>query len=140
MLLDPYRETQHNLSEHNSKVLVVRLNYLPPTGNTFAQCDYLWIECKPSAQDSPSGWKNLLNETTRRLDDAHLTRQIFVIAAIGPKLMAFVWDPNTTVQCPQLTIQAASPQSLVWSLDARLKGFMGHWVDGTTGRIDLGQA
>lgn len=54
--------------------------------------------------------------------------------------MAFVWDPNTTVQCPQLTIQAASPQSLVWSLDARLKGFMGHWVDGTTGRIDLGQA
>src|SRR5699024_10219636 len=58
----------------------------------------------------------------------------------GPKLMAFAWDPDNTVQCQQLTIRAASPQSLVWSLDSRLKGFMGRWVDRTTGRIDLGQA
>lgn len=50
-----------------------------------------------------------------------------------------IWDPTNTVQCPQLTIQAASPQNLVWSLDARRKSTMGRWVNGTPGRIDLSE-
>ncbi|EER39935.1 predicted protein [Histoplasma capsulatum H143] len=142
VLWEAYRGPPHHLSEHKPNVLVVRLQPQQVVGGLRVYGrDYLWVECKPPSHDTPSGWKNLINEATERLNSAHPQRAVAVIVAIGCRMMAFWWDPTNTVVTPRMSIQAAHPQTVVWDLDPRLKSwFQGGWVDSATGRVDLSQA
>ncbi|OAX80045.1 hypothetical protein ACJ72_05626 [Emergomyces africanus] len=141
VLLEPYRGPLHNLPIHRPDILVVRLQHRQVTsGINVVGRDFIWVECKPPSHDRPSGWKNVLVEAVGRLQDAHPTRVVPVIVAVGRRMMFFSWDPISTNNAVQLSIRSGHPHTLVWPLDRRLRPWTGPWVNQATGRIDLSRA
>jgi hypothetical protein len=141
ILQGPYRGPPNQTNGHKPNAVAVRLQIQQgPSGIEVAGRDYLWLECKSSTHDTPSGWKDLINETTQRLVSAHPQRKVAVVVAIGLRMMSFLWDPTHTVMGPQLSIRAAHPDTTIWYLDGRLKSWAGSaWVT-PSGLIGLSQA
>jgi hypothetical protein len=87
-----------NSSQRKPDLAAVAAYFMaPPAGQVFnlQHRDTLWVEGKAPNKDTPAGWKTLVNETVARLNISHLTRQLFLILAIGIKAIRFIWDPVT---------------------------------------------
>jgi hypothetical protein len=61
---------------------------------------------------------------------------LYIIAAIGSRMMLFLWDPlNWVQQGPRLSIRSVQSQAL-WHINAGIKAIVrGSWVNSTTGEI-----
>ncbi|KAK4233454.1 hypothetical protein C8A03DRAFT_38832 [Achaetomium macrosporum] len=85
-------------NQHKPDVVVVKMQTTvnPAAGGAPPRTvsrDILWVECKAPNHDTPSGWKDLIEEASDRLVDAHPNRMLFLIVGIGLKWMIFKWDP-----------------------------------------------
>jgi hypothetical protein len=103
--------------------------------------DYLWIECKAASHDKPFGRKDVMAEAVTRLSNAHPTRDVFLMLAVGWTCIYFVWDPQNSLPAQQrLFFQATNP-NVTWPVDPRIKAVgPTRWINMTTDAIDIGQA
>jgi hypothetical protein len=92
---EPYRarEQQPGSTPTRPDMAVVRLDpalSLPRQPACYYGRDYLWVECKSGSYNTPSGWKNAINEATERLQLSHPTRALGLIMAVGIRCMFFI--------------------------------------------------
>lgn len=129
-------------------IVVKLLQYILPPGQPpgqpparFVSRDYLWIECKAASEDSPSGWKNALDEAAERLIEAHPSRTIFLIIAVGWKCITLIWDPtNQVTNQPQFFIRSANG-SRIWTIHRSFKtALLYSWIDIVSGEISTFRA
>ncbi|KAK3296511.1 uncharacterized protein B0H64DRAFT_398438 [Chaetomium fimeti] len=77
--------------------------------------DILWVHCKAPCEDTPGGWKELMEQAGTQVNAAHPNRMLYVILAIGLKWMFFKWDPLTTPGAP-LQVRAHHHDDVTWTL------------------------
>jgi hypothetical protein len=134
---EAYRGFAQNVSHTKPDLIAVKLVPAPQQINplpSFRSRDYVWIECKPASEDSPSGWKNVLSEAIGRLEVAHPNRAVYLVIAVGSKCMFFLWDPSGNQQ-PQHFLRNSNTGE-DWMIDARISSVIdGPWFDRNTGRI-----
>jgi len=131
-----------NPSQRKPDVAVVAHFTVPPAGHIFnlQHRDSLWVECKAPNKDTPSEWKNLVNEAVVRLNNSHPTRQLFLIFAIGIKAMVFLWDPVTPA-VPGAVGLFIRGHGHIWALDRRILPInASQWCNVATGEVDPSQA
>ncbi|KAK4095893.1 hypothetical protein N658DRAFT_502184 [Parathielavia hyrcaniae] len=96
---EPYRGPPGAVSTVRPDHVVLRLlravNPPPPAPQVpqIHRRDILWVECKAPNHDTPGQWNLLITEAAGRLREAHPTRNLFLITAVGLKWMFFKWDP-----------------------------------------------
>ncbi|KAI9779861.1 MAG: hypothetical protein M1839_007174 [Geoglossum umbratile] len=132
-----YRDFMPNVSHTKPDLIAIKLLPAPQPFNLIPHIpprDYAWIECKPAAEDSPSGWKNVLLEAKGRLEIGHPNRSVYLVIAIGWKCLFFLWDPFAN-QRPQHFLRSSNSGEN-WMVDARIFCVLnGPWLDQNTGQI-----
>lgn len=72
---------------------------------------YNWvtIEVEPPGQDTPEGWRGLLQRAcSRAASHSCGVHDVFIICAVGLKYMIFSWDPrNTDIPAQELRLSVA---------------------------------
>ncbi|KAK4151036.1 hypothetical protein C8A00DRAFT_36343 [Chaetomidium leptoderma] len=81
--------------------------------------DILWVACKAPVEDTPAGWKDLMEQCASRLELAHPARKLYVILAIGLKWMMFKWDPRHKTRSPLQMLADHRPDT--WAMDSRYR-------------------
>ncbi|KAH6839575.1 hypothetical protein B0I37DRAFT_237267 [Chaetomium sp. MPI-CAGE-AT-0009] len=112
----------NSLSQHKPDVVVIQMAPSPanPQGFSFPDPnvpdparDILWVECKAPSEDTPGGWKDLMEQAGNRLHAAHPNRMLYVILAVGLKWVFFKWDPFT--QGSPLQVRGHHP-NVAWTM------------------------
>lgn len=74
-------------------IIVVRFSPGPSLRSlNFTERDLLEIECKRPSEDTPSGWRDAIQEETDRLAWYSTEKSVFFGIAIGKKVIFFMWD------------------------------------------------
>jgi len=136
VIREPYRGLPPlNLSQKKPDVVAVVAKFQQAIG--LQHRDTVWVECKAPNHDTPSRWKNLINEATVRLNNAHPTRRLFIIFAVGLKLMVFLWLPQAAGGVG-LTIRGHGRN---WTLDPRIQPLHpSPWYNAAAHEVVISQA
>ncbi|KAI9152175.1 hypothetical protein HJFPF1_09400 [Paramyrothecium foliicola] len=75
--------------------------------------EILLIECKAAGHIASHGWKTVMEEAVTRLNDAHPTRALFVLLAVGMFWLPFAWEPqNSNSRSLQILGDKGGPRTL----------------------------